>query len=211
MIKKNLYFFIPFALALMVGAYLLFTVEKGTFVLYFATERKPVIDRIFVYITQLGEPLAYGIITLAFLRIKIRYGVTIIVLGAVNLVISLALKTLFAMPRPGYVYWLQNELEMISYIPYIDTNVSPTSSFPSGHTLSAFALYALVAFLLQQKKWGLPLLVIALLVGISRVVLTQHFLMDIYAGAICGVLIAMGVYALQSHEYFNNFNNKKYP
>jgi len=176
----------------------LFTIEKGAFVLYFATERKPVIDRIFVYITQLGEPIGYAIAALGFLWVRFRYSVLVLVLGVANLIISLALKAFFALPRPGYVYWSKHDLEIISYIPYINTNVSPTSSFPSGHTLSAFALYALIAFFLQEKKWGLPLLIIALLVGISRIVLTQHFLMDVYAGAICGVGIAMSVYALQS-------------
>ena len=42
------------------------------------------------------------------------------------------------------------------------------------------------------------LFTIALIVGISRVYLVQHFLKDVYLGAIMGVLIAMGWYYIQA-------------
>jgi len=197
LIKKNLYFFIPFVIALIVGAYLLFTNEKGTFVLFFAIERKPVIDNIFVYITQLGEEVVYAAMALIFLFVRFRYSLLIGLLGLLNLVISLALKSLFGMPRPGFVYWMREYDGEISYIPDFYVSVSQTSSFPSGHTLSAFSLYCFITLIIKKKAWGLLFFVVALLVGISRIVLTQHFLMDVYAGAICGVLVAVGVYALQ--------------
>jgi len=196
--KKSTYFLIPFVIALIIGAYLLLTYEKGTFVLYFATERKALIDSIFVYITKLGETLVYGIFALIFLLIRFRYTLLIGLLGFINLVLSLALKAWFGCPRPGHVFWMKEFDGEISYIPGVDVNVGITSSFPSGHTLSAFSLYFFITLLLQNKLWGLPLFLIALLVGISRIVLTQHFLMDVYAGAICGVVIAAAWYAFQN-------------
>jgi len=197
LIRKNAYFLAPFVIALMIGAYLLLTNEKGIFILYFAIERKSLIDNVFMWITRFGEIGVYGVFALLFLLIRFRYTLLIALLGFVNLVLSLALKTYFACPRPGHVYWMKEYDGEISYIPGLDVNVGTTSSFPSGHTLSAFSLYFFVALLLKNKQWGLPLFIIALLVGISRIVLTQHFLSDVYAGAICGVLIAMAVYALQ--------------
>jgi len=167
-------------------------------VLYFATERKPAIDHIFVYITRFGEEILYAAMALVFLFIRFRYSLLVGLLGLLNLVISLGLKSLFGMPRPGFVYWMNEYNGEISYIPDFYVSVSQTSSFPSGHTLSAFSLYCFIALIIKKKAWGLLLFIIALLVGISRIVLTQHFLMDVYAGAICGVLVAMAVYALQS-------------
>ena len=197
MIKKNLYFFVPFIITLIIGAYLLFTNGKGTFVLYFAIERKPVIDCIFVYITQLGEEVVYAATAIIFLFVRFRYSLLIGLLGVLNLVISLGLKSLFGMPRPGFVYWMKEYDGEISYIPDFYVSVSQTSSFPSGHTLSAFSLYCFITLIIKKKAWGLLFFTVALLVGISRIVLTQHFLMDVYAGSICGVLVAIGVYALQ--------------
>lgn len=198
MIKKNLYFFIAFIIALIIGAYLLLTNEKGAFVLYFATERKPVIDHIFVYITQLGEEKVYAAMAFILLFVRFRYSLLIGLLGVLNLLISLALKLFFGMPRPGFVYWMKEYDGEISYIPDFYVSVSQTSSFPSGHTLSAFSLYCFISLIIRQKAWGLLFFTVALLVGISRIVLTQHFLMDVYAGSICGVLVAMSIYALQS-------------
>ena len=197
LIKKNLYFFVPFFIALIIGAFLLLSNEKGTFVLHFAAERKPLIDSIFMYITQLGEEMVYAVLAVAFLFVRFRYSLLIGLLGVLNLVISAALKALFAMPRPGFVYWMDKYCGDIHYIPDFYVGVSQTSSFPSGHTLSAFALYCFTSLIIKQKGWGFLFFTIALLVGISRIVLTQHFLMDVYAGSICGVLVAMSVYALQ--------------
>jgi len=184
-------------IALIIGAYLLVTNEKGTFVLYFATERKPAIDQIFVYITQLGEEIVYLVIAIIFLFIRFRYILLIGLLAFWNFVISFVLKSFFGMPRPGFVYWMQEYDGKISYIPDFYVSVSQTSSFPSGHTLSAFSLYCFITLIIKEKAWGLLFFIAALLVGISRIVLTQHFLMDVYVGAICGVLVAVGVYALQ--------------
>ena len=72
---------------------------------------------------------------------------------------------------------------------------SGASSFPSGHTMSAFALFGLVALLLPQKKSvALVILFLAVLVGISRVYLIHHFFIDIYAGSIIGALLALIIY-----------------
>ena len=63
------------------------------------------------------------------------------------------------------------------------------SSFPSGHSLASFE--AAVSIFLFNKKWGAGALVIAVLVAISRLYLTVHFLTDVLAGAILGTAIAV--------------------
>src|SRR5690606_4715755 len=71
-------------------------------------------------------------------------------------------------------------------------------SFPSGHTMSAFAVFGILALLFNGKKTlGLVFLFMAILAGLARVYLVQHFLQDVYLGAILGVLIALSVYIYQ--------------
>jgi membrane-associated phospholipid phosphatase len=64
-------------------------------------------------------------------------------------------------------------------------------SFPSGHATTIFALVTVVGFL--RPSWFLWVLPIALLVGISRIVVGMHYPTDVLGGAVCGVLLAYAV------------------
>ena len=65
------------------------------------------------------------------------------------------------------------------------------TSFPSGHAQTAFALAAALTILFP--RWGIPLFVVAVAVGISRIILTSHYLSDVIAGAGVGILFTMDV------------------
>lgn len=60
-------------------------------------------------------------------------------------------------------------------------------SFPSGHTTSAFAFFILLAFYMKSNKIAHILFALcAIVVGFSRIYLSQHFLVDVSVGAILG-------------------------
>lgn len=65
------------------------------------------------------------------------------------------------------------------------------NSFPSGHTFRIFS--AMTALALLWPKGRVPLLGLACLVGISRVVVTRHYPSDIIAGAFLGIFCALWV------------------
>lgn len=68
-------------------------------------------------------------------------------------------------------------------------------SFPSGHTSSSFA--AAVPMLLGcKKRIGIPAVVFAFLVGISRIYVHVHYTTDVLAGFIFGVLYGLAAYFL---------------
>lgn len=62
-------------------------------------------------------------------------------------------------------------------------------SFPSGHTLRIFS--AMTALSLLWPRARIPLLGVAVLVGVSRVVVTKHFPSDVVAGAFTGIFCAL--------------------
>jgi undecaprenyl-diphosphatase len=67
-------------------------------------------------------------------------------------------------------------------------------SFPSGHTMNAFAIATVLALSFPSLAAALALL--AASIGVSRVVLGLHFPSDVWAGAALGTVIGACVYAL---------------
>ena len=68
-------------------------------------------------------------------------------------------------------------------------------SFPSGHAGSSFAV-ATVIFRNMSKKVGVPTLVLAFLIGFSRLYVGVHYMTDVLCGALLGVAIGIAVEVL---------------
>ncbi len=73
------------------------------------------------------------------------------------------------------------------------------TSLPSGHTVTAFSLAAAVSILFPRVS--IAAFIIAISIGMTRIVLTSHYLSDVIAGAGIGILSTMLV------KYF--FDRKK--
>ena len=142
---------------------------------------------IFTRFTYFGDGLfclATGILLFAFNK---RF-VSLMVLSsyAISGITVQVLKYFIIEPRPA-VY-----LKDSSYQYFIeDVTLHNLHAFPSGHTASAFALAAVLSFAAKSKTYSILFLVAAILVGYSRIYLAQHFLTDVLAGAIIGVLSAI--------------------
>jgi undecaprenyl-diphosphatase len=65
-------------------------------------------------------------------------------------------------------------------------------SFPSGHSLNAFAIGSVLA--LAFPLAAPPLFLLAASIGASRVVLGLHFLSDVLAGSALGLMIGVAVF-----------------
>lgn len=63
-------------------------------------------------------------------------------------------------------------------------------SFPSGHTGSAFAL-AVVVFMAMPGKYGIIALVLATLMGLSRLYVGIHYPGDVIGGMVLGIITSI--------------------
>lgn len=72
-------------------------------------------------------------------------------------------------------------------------------SFPSGHTTAAFSMCLALAVIIGRRGAAILLAVLAVLLGYSRVYLSQHFAEDVVAGAFTGSLVAVAVYLVLYH------------
>ena len=95
--------------------------------------------------------------------------------GGVNTV----LKHLVGRGRPKFMHTGNSE-----FFPF---GGSGWDSFPSGHAMAAFAVATVLALRFPKVRWLVILM--ALAVSVSRLFRASHFLTDIVAGAVLGVMI----------------------
>lgn len=146
------------------------------------------LDFLMPKITALGNGGAVWVVAAACMTISKKYrkfGIAMFAaLAAGVLVGNVCLKHLIARPRPC---WLESIQLLIK---------NPTDyAFPSGHTLSS----VIGAFMLTaaNRKFGLPAVLLAVLIGFSRLYLYVHFPSDVLASAVIGVLLgSITVYAI---------------
>ena len=151
--------------------------------------RTPLLDAFFSFYTKLGDAGLFWIVLsllLLFFRPTRKAGLvslTAMLLGL--LCTNVVLKHLVGRTRP----WLMVE-GLIHLVEENDPN-----SFPSGHTCAAFA--SAIAWLgTLPKRWmKVTALVLAVLMGFSRLYVGVHFPSDVLAGALVGA--ACGWLALQ--------------
>ena len=192
--RNNIHYISCCILFFLFGRVLLFFIEKPDAIFFFSERRTPFLDLFFTYFTKMGEEVMYLVFLISFLFVKIRYAILIPLIGIAVSIISYLAKSFFAHDRPLMYLENMNLADQVNFVEGIQLLIGKTS-FPSGHTMSAFALYGLVAFMFSRKKiWGVTLFAFALLIGMSRNYLVQHFYQDIYLGALIGLGLSILFY-----------------
>lgn len=143
--------------------------------------RNGVLTPIFTAITTLGNSgILWVILSLLLLIPKKtrKAGIMSLLALLVSLLINnMALKNLVARIRP-----YETVEGLVPLIP------RPWDySFPSGHTGSSFAS-AWICYRSFPKRFGIPALILAGLIGLSRLYLGVHFPTDVLFGVFSGIL-----------------------
>lgn len=160
-------------------------------VLLFVQEalRHDVMTPFWVTITHLGDSgwiwILTSLILLSMKRTRKVGFVALCSLGVCFIINNLLLKNLVARPRP---YTQIPELKIL-------VDQLRDYSFPSGHTCASFAAACTFRRMLP-KKWGRLALVLAFLIGLSRLYVGVHYLSDVIVGGIIGTLGSLVIYKL---------------
>ena len=81
-------------------------------------------------------------------------------------------------------------------------------SFPSGHTIASFE--AAVVLVLNDKKLGIPALILAILISLSRLYLYVHYPTDVIFSVIFGTLFAILANLIMKKVKFGEPRHGKY-
>lgn len=156
------------------------------------------VDSFFAYITHLGDGAFAFLVAIIFLFFNIRKSVYILLSYAGAGIVSFVLKhwIYYEVTRPHFVfqYYVREELKLIDGV-----DVMAKHSFPSGHALSAFALFFCLLFVSRSHFLKIIFFTLAVLAAYSRVYLSQHWLIDIYVGSVIGVCFSLLFYTVFYH------------
>lgn len=145
----------------------------------------PILDEIMLFVSSLADVgwfwIATGVICLCFKKHR-KMGFQLLLSMLCTLIIgNVILKNVFARPRPCDI---DTAVQLLLARPH-------GHSFPSGHSINSMS--AAVAIFLCNKKIGIPALILAGLIGFSRMYLFVHFPTDVLVGFVVAVLVAIGV------------------
>jgi len=146
-------------------------------------------DYFFEYYTNLGDGWCWVICLLLFLLYKKKKEILLLLFGfAYTTVVTQVFKYLILPDEPRPMSAIANKA-LVHTVEGVDIHL--ISSFPSGHSTTAFTFY-LFACIIFNNKWVVYLGIIpALLVGYSRVYLAQHFPRDVAGGIIAAIICSI--------------------
>lgn len=142
----------------------------------------PILNKIMLFITMLGNVgwiwLVVGVIMICIKKYRKCGIVLLLSLILSQIVGNELLKNLIARDRPC---WLFDNYEQLLKVP-------TSFSFPSGHAQGSFC--AAFSILLMHRKEGIGAIVLAGLIGFSRLYLFVHWPTDVLGGIAIAFVLA---------------------
>lgn len=203
---KNIGFLNHYMLFIVFGLIAVLWFSKGDIVLLLNQNSTNRLDLFFMNYTHLGLGIMFLFVFIAMLFVRFFYAIVSVYNLILNGILTYLFKQVFfhGIPRPTKYFDQSQFYHLINGFDYHSNN-----SFPSGHTLTAFAIATFLAIVIRNKNWSALLFFYALLVGISRMYLLQHFFIDIYVGSALGLLSTFLAFYVGEITMANNKFMKK--
>jgi undecaprenyl-diphosphatase len=187
-LRSASYFYVSSVLILLTSLLLLLSASKADSFISLNSFHSFGLNVFFVNYTFFGDGIfALSLCAFLFYRKQKKLALLILVSYLSSGLVTQVLKNLIYAPRPRIYF------EASQYLFHLDNfgnSGGGSSSFPSGHTTSAFALATVLAVHFRKNYLSIIFFIAAALVGYSRIYLAQHFLADVVTGACIGIVFA---------------------
>lgn len=176
-------------------------------ILLFVSESvgNPVLDVIMQSITESSDifyMLGFGIVVLLIKKTR-RIGITLMILIILSTLLTGYIKCGVDRDRPDYNYEgvvFPVDISRDTFALFCEGGA--VASFPSGHAARSMVFGIILAYVLSERfpRGCYLLFLYPVLVSISRVYVLQHFPMDVFGGAILGIMLT-GVLSYRTKLY----------
>ncbi len=183
--RAYLLFCCLYATFLLAGVVFFLTLKHGDMVLFINRHSNEIFDPIMVFFTDLGLGSYMIILVLLLSFWKVRYSIMgLIDMAFVGIFAGVGKRLAFADRGRPMMYFYYDD-----FTRFIHTaELNYFFSFPSGHTMTAFAIMALLTYIVGKRWLAVVFFLLALMVGFSRMYLLQHFFLDVYFGSLFGMI-----------------------
>jgi len=101
--------------------------------------------------------------------------------------VAVVLKVVLARYRPEMYF-----SDHLFGFSFFSTN-DKCNSFPSGHTIASFTIALSLFCIFKEKSLCWALLILAVIIGLSRIIITAHYCSDVIASVYVAVLVTQYV------------------
>lgn len=149
--------------------------------------RMPILNELMLAVTTLGEETAFLVLAMIFFWcVDKKRGYLLMSVGFLGTMANQFMKLWFRIPRP----WV---LDPDFTILEAAREAAAGYSFPSGHTTSAVATFGSIAATAKHKKTAWFCVILAVLVGLSRMYIGVHTPQDVLVGALTSVILIIAL------------------
>ncbi len=211
-LKNNVFIGLSLILIVVLGLALLY-IPKGELHLLLCDRHTPARDIFYRYYTTIAEWFPYVVCVGILLFGRIGDGIFASSAMIGSALSTQVLKHIINAPRP--LTWFGINMPDVELHLVEGVRMNSWFSFPSGHTTSFFALAFVVSILFTKSQEPrdkristivqITLFILAAIGGYSRIYLSQHFTLDVYAGILVGTLITIVCYTV-----FYRFDSQKW-
>ena len=168
---------------------------------WFQSIHNSVLDLIVPKITMLGDAGWFWIV-ITLLLLILPFNRKMGLQAAISLILTVIICNVILKPsimrcRPC---WLEPEVQLLVKVPH-------DFSFPSGHSNASFAVAT--AICTRNKKLGIPALILAAAIAISRLYVFVHWPTDVLVGTLTGITGGFVSYYIVNYIYKMNKKNIK--
>jgi undecaprenyl-diphosphatase len=157
--------------------------------------RTPLLDNVMRFFTRIGDGFVIWIIICLILMISKKYrrvGIIASIVLLINTILGeVVLKNLIERVRPYEALNLKIIIKELS-----------SFSMPSGHALSSFSIAFVVTSLIKQWKIYMPILILAIIIGLSRIYLSVHYPTDVLLSILIAYIVSSIVIRIAKHKKF---------
>lgn len=183
--KKLKLFYILYAIFVAGMLILLVSNSKADLHLWLTSFHNDFLDLFFKYYTEVGGWIPFLVVAIA-LFYRFRLSLFILMGQLFTGLIEQIIKWTWNEPRPKLYF--QQFYPGIQLHEVAGVRIYMVHSFPSGHTTAAFSMFLILAMLTKKKSLHVLYLLLAVLVGFSRIYLSEHFAIDVLVGSLIGVI-----------------------